>query len=394
MTHSPLLMLGVLLVSGLLLSLLASRFKLPRIAAYAIAGLLWSEDLLGGVFGFEITEWSHQLTTVALAIIAYTIGGSVTIEQLRRLGKVITFCTLGETMGAMVTVGLAVYFYQPNVDGSVWVIAIVLAVLAASTAPAATVAVIHQYRAKGPLTTTLLGVVALDDAIGVIFFSLMLVLVTSASLADSMMNSGIEIIGGIVVGAIIGWILAYLGHRVRDQRFILPMVLGALFLSQGLAEVWHLSPLLTAMAIGFSARSVFPSGGERLFAPIEYLEELVFIIFFALAGAHFKLSVFLQGVDLVIIYIFARVIGKMIGIRVAAKLSHAPESVTKYLGFAVIPQAGIAIGLALSLFNYPDLQDIALLVLNIILASTLIYEVLGPLATRYAIVKAGETTQS
>jgi len=391
MMSSPLLILGVLLVTGLLLSLVASRLNLPRIAAYAIAGLIWSEDLLGGVYHFDISQWSYSLTTVALAIIAYTIGGSVTTEQLRRLGRVITFCTVGESLGAVLVVTLAVYFYQPTIEGPVWVLAIVLGVLAATTAPAATVAVIHQYRAKGPLTTTLLGVVALDDMFGIILFSLMLVLVGGANLGDAVLTSGLHIFGSLILGSAMGLLLAFFGNKVLKQAFFLPMVLSAILLSQGIAEILHVSPLLTAIMLGFSARSVYQAGGERLFEPVEYLEELVFIIFFTLAGAHFKLSVFMQGVDLVIIYVFARVIGKMLGIYIAARVVSAPETVRQYLGFGVVPQAGIAIGLALALLNRPELQDIALLVLNVILASTLIYEIVGPMATRYALVKAGET---
>lgn len=378
-------MLGLLLVSALLMSLLASRFNIPRIAAYAVAGLLWSEDLLGGALGLDMTEWSQALTQISLAIIAYTIGGSITIDQLRRLGKTITFCTVGESFGAVLLVGLAVYLYQHD-----WVLALVLGVLAATTAPAATVAVIHQYRSKGPLTTSLLGVVALDDILGLVLFSLMMVVITGLNLGDAIVTSGVEIFGGIGLGVVIGFLLAFFGKKIRNQSFLLPMVLSALLLSQGLAEWWNVAPLLTAITIGFSARSVYKSAGERLFAPTEYLEELVFIIFFTLAGAHFKLAVFLQGVDLVIIYVFARVIGKVIGIRIAAKLSKAPDTVARYLGFGVVPQAGIAIGLALTLLHRPELQHIALLVLNVILASTLIYEILGPFATRYAIVKAGE----
>ena len=385
MQHSPLLMLGLLLVTALLMSLLASRFNIPRIAAYAVAGLLWSEDLLGGALGLDMTEWSQALTQISLAIIAYTIGGSITIEQLRRLGKTITFCTVGESFGAVLLVGLSVYLYQQD-----WVMALVLGVLAATTAPAATVAVIHQYRSKGPLTTSLLGVVALDDILGLVLFSLMMVVITGLNLGDAIVTSGVEIFGGIGLGIVIGFLLAFFGKKIRNQSFLLPMVLSALLLSQGLAEWWNVAPLLTAITIGFSARSVYKSAGERLFSPAEYLEELVFIIFFTLAGAHFKLAVFLQGIDLVIIYMFARVIGKVIGIRIAAKLSKAPDIVARYLGFGVVPQAGIAIGLALTLLHRPELQHIALLVLNVILASTLIYEILGPFATRYAIVKAGE----
>ncbi|MDF1588468.1 MAG: hypothetical protein P1P93_04835 [Gammaproteobacteria bacterium] len=319
MIHTPLLILGLLLVSGLLFGLVASRLKVPRIAAYALAGLLWSQNLLGGYFGFDIASWSPLLTNLALAIIAYTIGGSITFDQLRRLGKTITFCTLGESFGAVI-----------------------------------------------------------------------LVVVSGSSVADAIVGSGIEIIGAVGMGIVMGGLLAYLGHRVRNKRFFLPMVLSALMLSQGLAEVAHVSPLLTAMCIGFSARAVYQSGGDRLFAPVEFLEELVFIIFFTLAGAYFKLSVLQQGLDLVFIYVIARVAGKMLGIRLMSRLAGVPKVVSQYLGFCVVPQAGIAIGLALSLMQTIAYKDMGLLVVNTILASTLIYEIIGPFATQFALVRAKE----
>jgi len=390
MMYTPLLILGLLLVSGLLFGLVASRLKLPRIAAYALAGLLWSEDLLGGYFGFDITSWSPLLTNLALAIIAYTIGGSITFDQLRRLGKTITFCTLGESLGAVLLVSVAIAVYQPEITGPIWILALILGGLAATTDPAVTVAIIHQYRAKGPVTSTLMGVAALDDVLGIILFSLMFVVVTGSSVTDAIVGSAIEILGAVAMGALIGSLLAYFGHKVRNKRFFLPMVLSALMLSQGLAEVAHVSPLLTAMFIGFSARAVYQSGGDRLFAPVEFLEELVFIIFFTLAGAYFKLSILAQGLDLVLIYVFARVAGKMLGIRLMSRLADAPKAVEQYLGFGVVPQAGIAIGLALSLMQTLAYKDMGLLVVNTILASTLIYEVIGPFATRYALVRAKE----
>lgn len=390
MIYTPLLILGLLLVSGLLLGLLASRLRIPRIAAYALAGLIWSQELLGGYFGFDISTWSPLLTNLALAIIAYTIGGSITLEQVHRLGKTITFCTLGESLGAVILVTLAVFLYQPDLNGPIWILALTLGALAATTDPAVTVAVIHQYRAKGPVTSTLMGVAALDDVFGIILFSVMFVIVTGTSVSNAIISSAIEIIGAIALGVVIGGLLAYFGHKVRNQRFFLPMVLSAIMLSQGLAELVHISPLLTAMTIGFTARSVYQSGGDRLFAPVEFLEELVFIIFFTLAGAYFNLSVLEQGFDLVLIYVFARVAGKMLGIRLMTGFTDAPKAVAQYLGYGVIPQAGIAIGLSLSLMQTLAFKDIGLLVVNTILASTLLYEMIGPFATRYALVKAKE----
>lgn len=386
-------MLGVLLVTGLTFSLFVSRTRIPRIAVYALAGLVWSPDLLGGVFHFDMTGWSGHLTDLALAIIAYLIGGSVTTAQLRRLGRTIAWCTFGEVFGAVIVVtlltSLLLFLLQSDGMG----VALVLGALAASTAPAATVAVIHQYRSKGPLTTTLLGVVALDDAVGIILFSLLLVWTTGLGLSDALLLSGREILGGVLFGAVLGWLLALLGHRVRNRDFFLPMVLAALLLGQGLAQQWGISPLLTAMTTGFVARATFQAGGERLFAPIEFLEELVFLIFFTLAGAHFQFSVFMQGLELIVVYVVARVLGKLAGTRLAARLSGAPDVVTQNLGLAVVPQAGIAIGLALSLLHHPGFTESGLLIVNVILASTLIYELLGPFATRYALSRAGEINQ-
>lgn len=377
------------MTTGLLFSLIAAHFKLPRIALYALAGLIWSPDLLGGVLGLQPGPWSESVTACALALVAYLIGGSVTAKQLKKLGKTILFCTFGEVVGAAVFVFVVVAFFLSGQPDAL-LLASALAVLAASTAPAATVAVIHEYRSHGPLTTTLLGVVAMDDVVGIVLFSLFLVWSTGIAMTQVFTSAALEIGGALLLGAVMGWCLAFLGHRVRNPHFFLPMVLSAILLSQGLAEIGHCSPLLTAMALGFFARATFKSGGERLLAPVEYLEELVFLVFFTLAGAHFDLGVLEAGFELVVIYVIARVMGKMLGSNLAARFISAPSTVRSYLGFGVIPQAGIAIGLALSLLSHPVFADSGLLIVNVILASTLILELIGPFATRFALQRAGE----
>lgn len=389
MQSSLFLNLGLLMTTGLLFSLIAAHFKLPRIALYALAGLIWSPDLLGGVVGLQPGLWSESVTACALALVAYLIGGSVTAKQLKKLGKTILFCTFGEVVGAAVFVFVVVAFFLSGQPDAL-LLASALAVLAASTAPAATVAVIHEYRSHGPLTTTLLGVVAMDDVVGIMMFSLFLVWSTGIAMTQVFTSAALEIGGALLLGAVMGWCLAFLGHRVRNPHFFLPMVLSAILLSQGLAEIGHCSPLLTAMALGFFARATFKSGGERLLAPVEYLEELVFLVFFTLAGAHFDLGVLEAGFELVVIYVIARVMGKMLGSNLAARFISAPSTVRSYLGFGVIPQAGIAIGLALSLLSHPVFADSGLLIVNVILASTLILELLGPFATRFALQRAGE----
>jgi Kef-type K+ transport system membrane component KefB len=158
----------------------------------------------------------------------------------------------------------------------------------------------------------------------------------------------------------------------------------------GLAETWALSPLLATMAMGFTSRNLLRTGGDRLFAPIEYLEEMVFILFFTLAGVHFDLGVFFTHMDLIMTYFLARIVGKVVGAAIGAGLSGAPVMVTRWLGLALIPQAGVAVGLALTLGHQPAYHEISLLMVNVILATTLLYELLGPLAARFALGKAGE----
>jgi Kef-type K+ transport system membrane component KefB len=235
------------------------------------------------------------------------------------------------------------------------------------------------------VTNASLGVAALDDVFGIILFSILLVFVTGTSLSDAFISSLVEIVGALILGFIMGSLLAYFGDKVKNQRFFLPMVFSTILLSQGLAELLHFSPLLTAMTIGFSARSFYLAAGDRLFAPVEFLEELVFIIFFTLAGAYFQFSVFQSGLDLVLIYVLTRIIGKIVGINLVALFVQTPVTILRYLGLSVVPQAGVAIGLALSLVQHETFHELGLLAINTVLASSLIYEIAGPFVTRIAL---------
>ena len=146
--------------------------------------------------------------------------------------------------------------------------------------------------------------------------------------------------------------------------------------------------------MGFSSRLFLYSAGDKLFGSIDFLEETVFLLFFTLAGTHFHSLVFVQHIDLILVYFFARIVGKIIGSAFGAKITKAPILVTRWLGFALIPQAGVAVGLALTLSHQAEYKEISLIIVNVILATTLIYELIGPLATRFALQKAGEISGS
>jgi Kef-type K+ transport system membrane component KefB len=385
------MVLGVLLLTGLLLGLLASRFELPRVAAYVIAGMLFSPSLLGGWLGIRVGDWAQPLTTAALGVIAYLIGGSITVAQLRRTGRMILGSTLGESLGAALVVFLAMLLVLPGHLAGVPAVMLALAfgAIAAPTAPAATIAVLHQYRARGPLSSTLLGVVALDDAVGVILFAVISALSAATSLAAGLGGAVAEIVGSVLLGLGAGVLISRLArHLIRDLR--LPLIVAAILLTIGVADRMGISPLLAAMALGFSARAGLGAAGDRLFAPVEYLEELVFLIFFTVAGALFDPRVLASNAWLVVVYYAARVLGKFAGAAIGGRLSGAPPVVCRWLGLALIPQAGVAVGLALALSQYPPFRPVSDIVVNVILGSTLLTAVTGPLAMRLALKRAAE----
>jgi Kef-type K+ transport system membrane component KefB len=374
-----------------LLGLLASRLGLPRVAAYVVAGMLYSESLAGGWLGLSVGDWAEPLTTGALGVIAYLIGGSITVGQLRRTGRVILSSTLGESLGAALIVTLAMMTVLPaGFEGlSGLALALAFGAIAAPTAPAATIAVLHQYHARGPLSSTLLGVVALDDAVGIILFAIVAALTTTASLTSGLGGAVLEILGAVALGLGVGFFASRLARRlIRDLR--LPLVVATVLLTIGLAQRLDFSPLLAAMTLGFASRVWLGAAGDRLFAPVEYFEELVFLIFFTVAGALFDPTVLSEHMALVAVYFLARVAGKLGGAAVGARAGGAPPAVWRWLGFGLVPQAGVAVGLALALGRHPTFAPVSEIVVNVILGSTLLTALIGPLAMRFALAAAGE----
>jgi len=386
------LVLGLLLMSGLLFGFVAVRYGFPRVAAYVIAGVLFSDSLLGGYIGLSLGSGAEPLTAFALAIIAYLIGGSISVADLRRTGKVILSTVIAETFGAALLVTVSLYFLLPDELYGIPAqnVALAFGAIAVTTAPAATIAVLHQYRAQGPFTSTLLGVVALDDAVGIILFAFIMVFTTGASLATTLGAALFEIGGALLLGAAIGFGLHLAAKKVHQGSLRLPVVFTAILLAIGLAEQLGFSSLLTAMILGFSSRWFLGAAGDRLFAPIEYFEELVFLLFFTVAGAHFDPSVLTQHLGLISIYFFTRLVGKTLGAAGGAKLSGAEPQVARWLGFGLAPQAGVAVGLALTLSQYPVFAGASRLIVNVILGTTLLNELIGPLLVKVALTQTGE----
>ena len=390
----PLFDIGLLLAVGMVAGLIAARFGLPRVAGYVLAGVAFSPGLLGEALRLDVAAWSPPLTDAALGIIAYLVGGSITTGQLRRMGRLIVTTTLGESLGAVLLVGLTLSALLWFTGAESLSLALALASVAGTTAPAATVAVMHQYRADGPLTRTLLGVVALDDALGIIVFSLALVLLTGSSLVGAGERAALEIGGALALGGLGGWLLARFAHLLREDSLRLPVVLAALLLTLGVASAVGASALLASLTLGFAARHFQRSGGERLFAPLEAMEEVVFLIFFTVAGSHFQPGIFAAHPELVAGYVLARLAGKTGGAFLGARLGGAPPVVSRWIGFGLAPQAGVAVGLALTLAERPAFGEAGDIVVNVILASVLVNEIIGPLAASLALRRAGEAGEA
>jgi len=406
-TEDSLLALGVMITVGLIGGLLSNKLKFPRITGYIVVGVILSPSLLGLLTQTTLDKL-EIITTFSLAIIGYAIGGSLRLESIRKLGKGIAWITIGETVGALLLVTLLVALLGPRffeIPGGTLLhtylpIALVIGAAVCPAAPAVTLAVIRELKARGPLTTNLLAVVALDDALGVIIFAIVLgvtqPLVTGGGTSLYMMLGipFLEILKSVGIGTALGFAVIQISRLVKTRALLLALIVGILILSVGLAAPLGTSVILTSMVVGFVVRNKIGRfvGEDEPFTAVEGIEDVIFAVFFVLAGMHFDLSVIKVAGMLALLIFGGRFLGKYLGVRLSARAVHAPEVVKKYLSFALMPEAGVTIGLALLAKDaFPSLGNA---LMNGILASVIINELVAPPLTRYAITKAGEAEET
>ena len=400
MTTELALAIGVMIVAGFFGGELAKKLRFPRITGYIVVGLVLSPSVINLV-SRETIESMGIITSVALGIIAYAIGGSLRIESVRKLGRCIAWVTIFQALAAWLIVTLGVVLLAPHILGVTqatvmhyyFPLAFVLGAIACATDPATILAITHEYRAKGPLTTTLLALVAIDDAVAVIAFAI------AMGIAQSLTSGGasvsyyqimavpfLEIVKSIGIGAGFGFALVYLTRLVKTRALLLLVVLGMITLCTGICNIMGVSLIMANMAAGFILTN--RRSGDEPFKVIEGVDELVFAVFFVLAGMHFNFEV-MRVVGIMVLVIFAtRFAGKYYGARVGARVSHAPDTVKKYAGFALLPQAGVAMGLALLARNsFPEFGDI---ILNATLAAVIINQLVSPPLVKYGLFKARE----
>ena len=406
---STLLSVSIAVLAGLLMTRAFKPFKLPSVTAYLIAGVLIGPYFLGSLhingLGFvseEAVSHLSLISEVALAFIAFSIGSEFRLEELKKTGRQALVIGIFQALVATLFVDLAllvVHFIMPDKLSVAQVIT--LGAIATATAPAATLMVVRQYKANGPLTKLLLPIVALDDPVGLIVFAVSFgiakALVSgSADLISIIVNPLLEIVASLALGALMGWILTQFEKMFNSNTNRLNMTIALVFLSASLSMMdFHVGPfhisfssLLVCMMLGTIFCNICPLS-EDIMERSDKWSSPMLALFFVISGAELQLSVFQDSaiVFIGIVYILFRCLGKYFGTVFSAKATKCEPQICKYLGITLFPQAGVALGMCATAMQ---LGEQGSLIRNITLFAVLIYELVGPLMTKNALMKAGE----
>ena len=407
-----LLSVSIALLAGLLMTRLFKPFKLPDVTAYLIAGVLIGPYCMGalgiGGLGFESMDAVHALglmADVALGFIAFSIGSEFRLEELKKTGKQAFVIGIFQALVATLFVDLALYAVHIAMPEKLSVPQlIVLGAIATATAPAATLMVVRQYKANGPLTKLLLPIVALDDAVGLIVFAVSFgiaktLLSGQVDLVSIIVNPLMEILCSLVLGAIMGWILTQLEKMFHSNTNRLNLATGFVFLTVALSMLdFHVGPvhvsfssLLVCMMMGTIFCNICPLSEDLMQRSDKWTSPLL-ATFFVISGAELELNVFadIAIVGIGVVYILFRCLGKYTGTLVSAKATKCEPQICKYLGITLFPQAGVALGMCSIVASSTDFGSEGALIRNITLFAVLIYELVGPLMTRQALMSAGE----
>ena len=406
-----LLAIGVAMFAGLFLTRLFVKFNLPDVTCYLIAGVLVGPLVLGrigvpglGFHSFEFVEEMSLISDVALGFIAFSIGNEFRMSELKHIGRQAAVIAVFQALAACLLVDVVLLGLHLILGDKLPIsTCIILGAIATATAPAATMMVVNQYKAKGPLTDILLPIVALDDAVGLIVFAV------SNGIAKAMIsgelnaisilvNPIIEIVASLGLGAILGWIFSEVEIYLNSRSKRLALAITFVILSAGFSKM-HFE-LANGIKIGYSSLLVCMMCGTIFCNLCDFSEGImykterwtgpVYVLFFVISGAELDLRVFgdLAVVGIGIAYILSRSAGKIAGASVSAKAMKCPESIQKYLGITLLPQAGVALGMSVTVAA--EFGAEGALVRNIVLFAVLVYELVGPIMTKMALTAAGD----
>lgn len=382
-----LLCLSIAIAVGLLMSRFIKLIHLPDVTGYLIAGLLVGPYVLG-VFTPAMNDQLAIISNVALGFIAYSIGAEFKLSYLKEIGIKPIVITLFEGCVASLLVFLALFATGQDLP-----LCLALGAIAAATAPAATLMVVRQYKAHGPVSKMLLPVVAMDDALGLMLYAIMMAVArtlvdgSALSVMTLLVEPLIEIVCSLGLGVALGFAPTLVIPFFHSRGKKLALSIMIVFCAVGLSEVLDLSSLLVCMMVGATMINLSHQSDVMLEQADRFTPPL-FLLFFVLSGANLNLSV-LPTVGMVgVCYVLARAVGKVLGATLGAVTQHCDRNIIHYLGFTLIPQAGVAIGMArMSMTALPEYADV---INAVVLSGTLIYELTGPVITKIALTRAGE----
>ena len=409
MHMESLLSVGVALIAGLALTRLFTRMKLPDVTAYLVAGVLIGPWVLGrlgipglGLVTAEDVDKLEFLSDIALGFIAFAIGSEFRLSKLKKIGRQAAVVGVVQSVMAAMVVDAALLLLHLILKEKLSVpMALTLGAIATATAPAATLMVVRQYKAKGAVTDILLPVVALDDAVGLVVFAVSFgaaraMLEGSFAVLEIFLAPLLEILFSLVLGSLMGLILSWIEKFFNSNKNRLTLMTGFVLLTVGLAKVEFpiggmtvgFSPLLTCMMLGTVFCNVCPLS-EDLMEKEEHWTAPIYTVFFVLSGASLRFDVFADAaiVGVGLVYILTRCAGKFFGAWLSTTATRCEPNVRKWLGITLFPQAGVALGMCL---QATELGEQGVLVRNIILFSVLVYELVGPALTKMALTRSGD----
>lgn len=400
-----LLIFGILIIIAYILGLLLEKAGLPKIIGYIITGVVFSPDTINFI-GEDFIQTMESVLKVSLAFIAFEIGGELKWSKIKSHKNEIFSITLLASLIPFALISAGLYAFISWFPGtlavsqtSLLLLVLILGALAAPTAPATIFAVIHQYKAKGKVTETILEVVALDDVLGILLFSL-----TIATLpffaegserftdANNVANAFIQLFLALVAGAILGYLFNPISRylKIRSDGQWIIIIFSFILLATGFSILIKADELLIAMTMGLVVTNICKQKNKIFGILNRYTENLIFLIFFLLSGLHLDISVIPKATPIILLFVALRFIGKYLGVFVGGHLANASSKVKKYTFGGLIPQAGVAIGLALSIYKKGGYGEISDIMLSVIMGATIFNEIFGPVAARYTLKKSGE----
>jgi len=399
------LIVGIIIFTGFVFGELVAKIKLPKVTGYILAGIL----LNPGLFGFisrDFVDHTAVATNICLAFITFSVGGTLLLSRIKKLGKGILCITVCEAEFSFLTIVIGFLAITPFLIhgvGATWFatfipLSLLIGSLGSPTDPAATLAVAHQYGAKGEVSSTIMGVAALDDATGIMNYSLaiavasVLILGQGFDVYSSLLNPLIVIVGAVMLGIAFGFVFNFITRFMKRQSegVFIVLILALLTLCFGMATLLGLDELLATMSMGVLVVNCNPER-DKIFKILErYTEQLIFVLFFTLSGMHLDFSVLSSYYVLVLLFFLLRTLGKVTGTMLGASISKSSPMVKKYTAGGLIPQGGIVVGLALMIKQNHAFDSISDIIISVIVGATMLHEVVGPVFLKRALTKAGE----